>query len=165
MSTYGVPYSTQFDVAGLGDLQQRIELAIKSRAQTGDTVFTVRAGGARGGAKNAMIAAVHAARGRKGIYVNPKAKQNIRDAAAGLFSAVAGVRRAAEDVIKNLLLVSIGENVQAQRNPDGAPFRKLTANYAAFKQRKYGFSIPILRATGDLLGGLKVFVERIGRGN
>jgi hypothetical protein len=56
--------------------------------------------------------------------------------------------------------MSIRRNVEEQRNPDGSAFTKLTAAYARRKQRKVGFIVPILRATGDLLGGLRVRVDR-----
>ena len=125
-----------------------------------ETVFEVKAGGARGGSQNAMIARVLAAAGRNFAWVNPKTKAQVALAARGLFAATATGRRKAEETIKALLLVGIGENVQAQKNPGGGAFRSLTANYAAQKRRLHGFIAPIGRATGDLLGGLKVEVRR-----
>jgi hypothetical protein len=101
-----------------------------------------------------------AARKRNPFYVNRRAMQTIRFLVNGLTSAVDSVRMGAEKAIADELLVSIGENVEGQRNPDGRGFTPLTAAYARRKQRKFGFTIPILKATGDLLGGLRTRVNR-----
>ena len=148
-------------IEGLDGLEQRLVERITAAMPPGEIVFEVKAGGARGGAKNAMIAAVQAAMGRNAFWVNPKTKGQIALAARELYGlASAAARRRAEETIKALLLVGVGENVAAQRNPGGGAFRQLTANYAAQKRRIHGFVLPILRATGDLLGGLKVEVRR-----
>lgn len=142
-----------------------LELAFLKRIEEripGTTIFEVRADGKRGAAKNALIAAVQASMQRNPFWLNAKAKTAIAYAARGLFSATAGPRKQAEDLIGSLLLVSVGENMAAQKNPGGGSFRTLTERYAAKKQRLRGFVTPILKATGELLGGLKVAVTRVG---
>jgi hypothetical protein len=151
----------EVSIEGLDGLEQRLTERIAAALPPGETIFEVKAGGARGGAKNAMIAAVQAALGRNAFWVNPKTKAQIALAARGLYGmAPAGARRRAEETIKALLLVGVGENVAAQKNPGGGSFRSLTANYAAQKRRLHGFVTPILKATGDLLGGLRAEVRR-----
>jgi len=59
-----------------------------------------------------------------------------------------------------MLKVMLG-HVKSQTSKGGVPFRGLTDSYAAYKRRKYGFTVPILKATGDLLGGLRVRVDRL----
>jgi hypothetical protein len=105
-----------------------------------------------------MIARVQAAYKRNPFFINPRAMQLIKAAAPGLFQAGASAKRTAE-AIGNAMLISIQENVGMQRNPDGSGFRPLTPNYAAAKRRKFGFVVPVLRASGDLLGGLKVRIS------
>lgn len=146
-------------VEGLAGVEQQISARIAERMPK-EAVFEVKAGGARGAAKNALIAAVQAGYQRNPFYLNERTKKLVADAARGLVSATFTVRRAAEERIKNLLLISIGENVQAQKNPDGGRFKALTANYRAAKRRIYGRAEPILIATGQLLGGLKASVKR-----
>jgi len=146
-------------IEGLDQLEQRFAEKVAAMLPE-PVVFEVKAGGARGGAKNAMITHVLAAAGRNFTWVNPKTKGQIALAARGLFSAAAGAKRNAVETIKALLLVGIGENVQAQKNPGGGGFRPLTARYAAMKQRKFGRTVPIGKASGDLLGGLHVEVRR-----
>jgi hypothetical protein len=150
------------EIEGLDQIEQRFAERVAA-VMPEPIVFEVKAGGARGGAKNAMIAHVLASMGRNFAWVNPKTKAQIGLAARGLFStaaAAAATKRNAIETIKALLLVGIGENVQAQRNPGGGTFRSLTANYAAQKRRLHGFVTPIGKASGDLLGGLHVEVRR-----
>ena len=146
------------EIEGLDQLEQRFAERVAA-VMPEPVVFEVKAGGARGGAKNAMIAAVQASLGRNAFWVNPKTKAQIALAARGLFGRAANARQSIE-TIKTLLLVGIGENVAAQRNPGGGTFRSLTANYAAQKRRLHGFVTPIGKASGDLLGGLHVEVRR-----
>jgi len=89
------------------------------------------------------------------VMMDVEGLAGLREAIAGLFQGAAAARRTAE-AIGNMLLISVQENVATQRNPDGSAFRPLSPNYAAAKRRKFGFVTPVLRASGDLLGGLKV---------
>lgn len=147
------------EIEGLDQLEQRFAERV-AQVMPEPIVFEVKAGGKRGGAQNAMISHVLASMGRNFAWVNPKTKGQIALAARGLFGAAAATKRGAVETIKALLLVGIGENVQAQRNPGGGTFRSLTANYAAQKRRLHGFVTPVGRASGDLLGGLHVEVRR-----
>lgn len=157
---FAAPAMVQVDTRSVGFIEKQIADRLKAAMPPGDVVFEVYAGGTRGGAQNAMIAAVQAALDRNPFYVNDKSKAAIVEAIRKLFDSSRGVRAMAENTIKQLLLIAIGENFQAQRNPNGGKFRPLTAAYAAAKRRKFGFVTPVLKATGDLLGGLKVRVTR-----
>lgn len=163
------PTAIAFDAQGLDGFANRLTEAIMAKVPTGAAItFQVKTGGVRGAAKNALIARAHADPQRPRypkrdpFYLNSKALEGIRFAARGLLSAAGATRRAAEQTIKSLMLISIGDNVQAQRNPDGSRFQQLTARYGAYKERVFGFRMPALRASGDLLGGLKVEVTRSG---
>jgi hypothetical protein len=46
------------------------------------------------------------------------------------------------------------EKIDSQRQSSGAPFGRLTESYAEWKRNKYGFAIPILKATGQLVENL-----------
>lgn len=151
------------DAHSVDGFAQRLTDAVMAKVPVGaQVVFEVKTGGQRGGSVNRMIAEVQAGRQRSPWYLNKKAIEGIRFAARGLLSVAGGTRRAAEQAIKSLMLISIGENVQAQKNPDGSKFTQLTARYAAYKRRRFGYSTKILQASGDLLGGLKVEVRRSG---
>lgn len=154
------PFAAELSAEGLDDMEKRIAVSIAQQLPGGDVTFSVRTGGARGAATNRLIAAVQAGRRRNPFFLNDRALVAITQAARGLASTVAETVQAAEETVKALILISIGENVAAQRNPDGSSFTQLTANYAAAKRRKFGFVLPILKATGDLLGGLRVTIER-----
>ncbi len=147
------------EIEGLDKLEQRFAERV-AQVLPETITFEVKAAGARGAAKNAMIARVLASMDRNFAWVNPKTKGQVALAARGLFGAAAGAKRNAVETIKALLLVGIGENVTAQKNPGGGSFRQLRANYAAQKRRIHGFTVPIGKATGDLLGGLHVEVKR-----
>jgi hypothetical protein len=155
----GVMPRLSIEIEEMDALELRFLEFIESRIPE-TTTFEVKAGGKRGGAANATIATVQAAMQRNPLWLNPKAKTAVAYAARGLFAATAGPRKQAEETIKALHMVSIGENVAAQKNPGGGSFRALTARYAAKKQRLHGFVTPILKATGDLLHGLHVEVRR-----
>lgn len=157
--------AVQFE--GLEGIQGTITAAIESRLALGTTTISVVAGGERGGAKNALIAKTQAAPRSKRwkrdpFYLSQRTKERLRFLARGMASADYTTRKRATDDIGNVMLSGILENVEAQRNPGGDKFTKLTPNYAAYKRRKFGFVTPVLRASGDLLGGLKVKVERAG---
>lgn len=149
------PFAVKIDAAGL--TSQKSVLAQNLRSRLGGTwEFVVEAGGKRGAALNALIAKVQAGRERDPFYPNKRAIEAIRFAVNGLASTTFGAVKAAEKAIGDALLISIAENVEAQRNPGGSKFKPLTEAYARRKQKAVGFVLPILRATGDLLGGLRV---------
>lgn len=146
------------EIEGLDKLEQRF--AEKVAQVLPETItFEVKAGGKRGGQKNGAIARYLAAAGRNMFWASPKTKGRIALAARGLFGT-AVERRRAEQTIGAELLVGIGENLQAQKNPGGGSFTPLTARYAAAKRRKFGRTVPIGVASGDLAGGLHVEVSR-----
>ncbi len=147
------------EIEGLDKLEQRFAERIAAVLPPRETVFEVRAGGSRGGAKNGAIARTLAAHGRNFFWANKKTVGAIAFAARGLFGTPAE-RRRAEQTISAHLLIGIGENLQAQKNPGGASFTQLTARYAAAKRRKFGRTVPIGVASGDLAGGLHVEVSR-----
>lgn len=150
----------RYEIEGLAGIEQAIAAKIAARAPRPVT-FEVHTGGARGAAKNALIARVQAALGRNLGWISPKTMAAIKEAARDLASATFQVRRAAEERIKTLLIIGIHENVRSQKNPDGSRFRPLSPDYLAAKRRKYGAAAgSILKATGDLLGGLKARVVR-----
>jgi hypothetical protein len=155
-----VPMGVSIEIDGLAGVQQRLEARIREQAGQ-DTEIAIVAGGARGASRNALIARSLAEHGRNMFYASAKTLQLVKAAASGLFAAGGAARRTA-DSIGNMLLIGIHENLGAQKNPDGAGFRPLTTGYARRKQRKWGFTKPIGRASGDLLGGLLVRVTRSG---
>jgi len=154
--------SVGVELQGAGEQMARVIAAKLAGVNNvvGTRSINIVAGGVRGGRKNAMIAAVQAIAKRSPWYPNKEAMEGIRFAARGLASGDGGTVDRSLRTIGELLLASIRRNVEEQRNPDGSAFRGLTPGYARRKQRKLGFVIPILRATGDLLGGLRVRVDR-----
>ncbi len=124
------------------------------------TSINVVAGGSRGQSKNTLIAKVQQKQLRDPFYLDSQAREAIRFVANGLTAAAYSTRKRAVDLIGELMLTSIARNVEKQRNPNGAAFKRLTAAYAAYKKRKFGFIVPLLRASGDLLNGLKVVVSK-----
>ena len=127
----------------------------------GTTEFAVVAGGSRGAAKNALIARVQAALDRDPWYLGRESKEALRFVVRGLASPESSTRAAAVKQVGVLLLDAVRSNVEKMKNPNGTTFRELTDRYAAFKRRKHGFIHPILKASNDLLGGLRVVVTRI----
>ena len=144
---------------GFSGMSHLLEAAIARRFQDGQVEFAVKTGGARGAHQNRIIAAVQAHRTRNPWFLDAPGRASLAGIAGNLLSTAAGVRKAAEDVISKIMLDSIARNVASQRNADGSAFAPLTANYAAWKRRKFG-ARGILQATGDLLGGLIVAVTR-----
>jgi len=120
---------------------------------------SVVAGGARGQSRNTLIAKIQAKQLRDPFYLDQDAREAIQFAINGLMSAQYAVRRRALVLVGDLMLNAVGRNVERQENPGGQSFKALTAKYAAAKRRKFGFVTPILKATGDLLGGLRVVIE------
>jgi len=134
-------------------------IAGKARA-IGTTEFAVVAGGKRGQAKNTLIAKVQKHFDRNPWYIGKESREALRFVARGLASPMPSTAVSATKQIGVLLLDSVRSNVEKMKNADGSTFRELTARYAAFKRRKFGFIHPILRATNDLLGGLRVEVTK-----
>ena len=132
---------------------------LKTSAAIGTVTTGVAAGGRRGPEKNALIARVQADRKRNPWYIDKDTMTAIRFVARGL---------GGEDVDKTavfrqigaLLVDAVRKNVAAQKNANGSTFAELSARYAAFKRRKYGYTHPILRAAGDLLDGLKAVITK-----
>lgn len=132
---------------------------LKTSAAIGTITIGVAAGGRRGPEKNALIARVQADRQRNPWYLDKDTMSAIRFLARGLGAEsvdAAGVFRQ----IGGLLVDAVRKNVAAQRNSSGSTFAELSARYAAFKRRKFGFTHPVLRATGDLLDGLKAVITK-----
>jgi hypothetical protein len=126
----------------------------------GATVSVV-AGGLRGQSKNTLIARILQAAKRNPFYLDAQAMEAIRFALRGLTASAYSTRKRALEIVGELMLNAIGRNVDKQANPDGSGFKALSPNYAAYKRRVFGFVIPVTRATGDLLKGLKYVVGRI----
>lgn len=136
------------------------ERVLKLTQAIGTVEIAVVPGGKRGSATNALIAHVQAARQRNPWYLDKDALTAIRFVARGLASEESGVAVNALKQIGALMVENVRRNIEAQRGPNGQTFRELTARYAAFKRRRVGFIHPILRATGDLIDGLKAVVTR-----
>lgn len=159
----GPPNSMVFEASGLAEAKQQFASSLAARL-VGTTTISIIPRGRRGAAKNALIARAQANRRRNPFYLNTAAKQRVRFLANGLTSVSAAVRDAAAKQIGATMIVSIGENVAAQTNPPGGgKFTPLSEAYARRKQRRFGFTLPILKAEGDLLGGLGVRVDRSAR--
>ncbi len=148
---------TKVELEGENQIGATIEAAInRAMGNLNGAEVAIVAGGSRGSATNAMIAKVQAGHQRDPFYLDPQAHEALRFVAPGLTAPQYSTRKRALGLIGELMLNAIGRNVEKQANPGGSKFKDLTANYAAFKRRKFGFVTPILRATGDLLKGLKV---------
>lgn len=119
---------------------------------------SVVAGGSRGAEKNTLIAKVQAKQLRDPFYVDEPGKESLRFVLSGLTAAAYSTRKRALDLAGEIMLNGIGRNVERQQNPGGQSFKELTEKYARAKQRKFGYVVPILKATGDLLGGLRVVI-------
>lgn len=151
------------ELQGIGDQVARI-VKLKATQVSGaldGTRLSVVPGGARGAEKNALIAAVQAGRQRSPWYIDSGDMEPIRFVAKALGSADASVRQRAITTIGQLMLAAIAHNVERQRDKSGGRFAPLSKAYAAYKQRKFGFIAPILKATNDLLGNLRVTVDKI----
>lgn len=151
----------------------------RSAPKGGDWSLAVEAGGRE---ENAMIAAVQSKWRRNPWYISKDDRKLINAKLTRAFAAdvnrqvgallgakpdearnaaneerlVRDLRRIADSVLSGFL-----GNVRRQTNKDGSPFAALTDAYAAYKRRKHGFTKPILKATNDLLGGLRARVDRL----
>jgi hypothetical protein len=155
-----MPMAVTAQVEGLAGMTQHIATRL-TKQYGGDITFEVVAGGARGRAKNTLIAKVQAAYQRNPFYFSKSTLGHIVKAVPALFSAAAGARRGTVDFVKQIILAGVLENAGAQKNKGGGRFTPLTLAYARRKAAKWGAK-PILSATGDLLGGLKVIVTKGG---
>lgn len=121
--------------------------------------INVVAGGARGVDKNTLIADVQAGRRRNPWYLSAEAKEALRFVFRPMWADPAKTMSQLQKA-GQVILDAIRLNVARQKNKSGSGFQALTPNYAAYKRRKFGFVTPILRATGDLLDGLRVVIDR-----
>jgi hypothetical protein len=149
-------------IEGLDAMPGAFEAAVnKALGPVDGTVIEIIPDGKRGTTANAMIAHVQAAMQRDPFYLDEQAKEALRFPAAGLAAAQRSTVRRNLELIVELLINAIRRNVEKQRNPSGAPFRSLTAAYAKEKRQRFGFVVPILRASGDLLDGLKGRISKL----
>ena len=128
------------------------------RALKASPAVSIVAGGKRGADTNAMIAAVQGDRGRDPFYM-PGDSINAVKFAVSRGAGADGYPDALLKQIGNLMLEAIGENLKAQKTRGGGPFTPLSPGYAAWKQKHFGTK-PILMATGDLMNGLTVRIDR-----
>ncbi len=70
------------------------------------------------------------------------------------------LRISAAKLIGERMVEAIIENFERQRNKGGSRFKDLSPAYKKRKQREHGFVYPILKATSDLMGGVKAFYRR-----
>ncbi len=157
-----VPFTVTTTVEGMDAQKDALAIELNERL-AGDLTVEVVAGGKRGGLRNALIAHAQANKRRNRVYLGNEAMQVVRFLARDLASRLASVRSAVGKAIGDEMIESIAKNVQKQQNVEGDKFTPLTAGYALRKQRKHGFVLPILKATGDLLGGLRVRILRSRR--
>ncbi len=129
----------------------------------GNATLHLIAGGKRGADVNATIAAVQASHGRNPWYIASDDKLILKLMLMRFAVAAETVKSKALNDIGRFVLRSLLSNVTAQRNKDGSTFARLTEKYIAYKKRKFGFTVPILKATGDLLGGVRVVINRTGQ--
>jgi hypothetical protein len=120
----------------------------------------ISTGGVRGADLNAIIARAQANQGRDPFWFPPAVVEELRGRILKALGVNSGARGAIYQGIGNVMLTTIQANVDNQRGPGGVSFRALTPEYAKRKQRKFGFITPILRATGDLMAGLKIVITK-----
>lgn len=147
------------ELQGEDQISGTIQAAI-NRALAGldESEVAIVAGGARGSAKNTLIARVQQAWQRNPFYLDDQAKQSIAFALRGLTAGSYSTRLRALTLAGEAMKNAIARNLAAQANPDGSNFRALTEKYAAYKRRKFGYVVPIMRASGDLMDNLQVKV-------
>ncbi len=146
---------------GLDQVAQAIRAKLmKSGAAVGTVEIGVVAGGRRGPEKNSLIARVQAAMKRNPWFIDKDTMQAIRFVARGFTSEDASVVASAFKQIGTLLVDGVRQHIGQMKNANGSTFTELTTRYAAFKRRKHGFIHPVLRATGDLMDGLRAVITR-----
>ncbi len=151
--------SAGVELIGMDKVADVVRSRVRS-AWTGVGEVAITVGGKRGGHLNALIAQTQKHLGRNPWYQNQDTLAKIRKVAKDAATADKPIRDSILRQIGRLLLLGVLENVRNQKNRDGTTFRELSARYAAFKRRKFGYIHPILQATGDLLGGLRVVVTK-----
>jgi hypothetical protein len=132
---------------------------LKTSAAIGTVTIGVVAGGSRGSAKNSLIAQVQAARKRNPWYLDRDTMTAIRFVLRGVGAEdadIPGILRR----IGGFMVDGVRNHVEQMKNANGSTFAELSARYAAFKRRKYGYIHPILSASKDLLNGLRAVVTR-----
>ena len=155
----GGVFSLSIDPASVGLIAGQVAGNIAERI--GETTeIELHFGGKRGDARNRMIAEVQKKRGRNPFFLDKDAIATIKPMVGQLVNSYAGVRRMAARQIGEAMIDAIARNVGAQRGPGGRGFTPLSPEYAKRKRKQFGFIQPILKATGDLLGGLVVRVQR-----
>ena len=133
---------------------------LKTNVAIGTVTIGIVPGGRRGAEKNAMIAHVQAGLKRNPWYIDKDTLTAIRFLVRGMASADPATVSAALKQTGDIMINAVRSHVEQMRNSNGSTFAELTARYAAFKRRKFGFIHPILRASNDLLGGLKAVITR-----
>lgn len=121
-----------------------------------DVQFSITPGGMRGAHRNAVIALVQAEAGRNPFYLSREQSANVCSQVA----KIATGRGYNWRTVGHTILEAIKENADSQISANGRGFTRLTEAYAKRKAKKHGFVIPILKATGDLLNGLKVRIDQ-----
>lgn len=129
------------------------------REKWGTTAIAVVTGGSRGTAANALIAEVQAKLGRDPFYLVDPWLQSIREMIRFAAARPEGYSQNDLHAIGERMLENIRANVGRGQNKRGSAFTPLTADYAREKARKHP-GRPILVATGDLVDGLHVEIER-----
>ena len=133
---------------------------LKTSAALGTVTIGVVPGGRRGADKNAMIARVQANLQRDPWYLDKDTMSAIRFLVRGAASSAPSVLAPSLKQIGDIMINAVRAHVEQMKNSNGSTFKELTARYAAFKRRKFGFIHPVLRASNDLLGGLKAVIIR-----
>lgn len=161
--------SASAELQGIGD---QIAVAVKLKATKvsvalDGTRISVVPAGKRGADQNAKIAGVQADKENKTKwkrnpwYISREDMEPIRFVLKAIGSPDASVRQRAIKSVGDLMLIAVAKNIEKQLNPGGSAFTPLSKAYAAFKQRKFGFIAPILKASGDLIGDLRIAVDKI----
>lgn len=151
--------SVGVEIQGQEAIPGAVEAAI-NRAIAGldGAAVEIIPGGQRGPARNALIARVLQSWKRNPFYLDQQGREAIAFALRGLTAGQFSTRMRALVLAGEAMKNAIQRNLERQENPDGSTFRALTEKYAAYKQRKFGFKVPIGRATGDLMDNLQVRV-------
>jgi hypothetical protein len=121
--------------------------------------IAVVAGGKRGAETNAMIAKVQAEHGRNPWYLDATWRTEIVRMCRLASQAPGGWVDADLVALGERLLQAVRDNAARQANKGGGSFRPLTEAYAKWKASRHPGQ-PVLRASGDLLDGLRVEIDR-----
>lgn len=123
------------------------------------TAIAIVTGGSRGTAVNAMIAEVQARLGRNPFYLVDPWLQSIREMLRFAAARPGGYTLDDLHAVGQRMLENVRDNVARQQTKGGGAFTPLTDAYAREKAKRHP-GRPILVATGDLVGGLHVEIER-----